>query len=379
MPDKGHDAILLKNSNRNLRRVTRPRVGDSARNNVSSKHFNNKCYQNPICMQMARMLKNLSQVSLDAFSSSVQASLDNRLGRLLRITRQQLMFLLADAKEATPRLSSLRSFRKYVKDLISRTKRSKSYKAFLRRLEGVACSGPFPYRSERRHGWRLARALYTHGTDGLPIQLAALLDPTRASVPFPDLEALTAAGKLLGMTVLNNQPPQLPDLGQRQPRFMVTYESTVEYCLDQLEQPFNANELEMRLRQWNNAAVLAGFRALPTAQQLDAAPVAALRYRQREEDDDDGPAMKRPRRNDIDFEDVELLHFLGTPPGSPLLVSGEVRDISISPTWSMLAEMDDAERNLFSTIPSGDTDNDTTAAILSALFSDSSDDSSESC
>ena len=318
-------------------------------------------------------------MSLDVFSSSVQASLDNRLGRLMRITRQQLMFLLSDTKEATPVFSSLRSFHKYVKDMISRTKVSKSYKAFLRRLEGIACSGPFPYRSERRYGWRLARALYTYGTDGLPPQLAALLDPTRASVTFPDLEALTAAGKLLGMTVQNNQPPQLPDLGQRQPRFMVTYESTVEYCLDQLEQPFNASKLEMRLTQWNNAAVLAGFRALPTAQQLDAAPVAVLRYRQREEDDEDEPAMKRSRSNDVNIEDAELLHFFGTPPGSPLLVSGEVQDISISPTWSMMAEMDDAERNLFSTIPSGDTDNDTTAAILSALFSDSSDDSSESC
>ena len=329
-------------------------------------------------MQMAKVLRNPSQMSLDVFSSSVQASTDNRLGRLMRITRQQLMFLLADTKETNLVFSSLRRFHKHVKDMISRTKVSKSYKAFLRRLEEIACSGPFPYRSERRYGWKLARALYTYGTTGLPMQLAELLDPTRASVTFPDLEALTAAGNLLGTTVYDNQPPRLPGLGKRQPRFMVTYETTVEYCLDRLEQPFNASTLEKRLRLWNNSAVLAGFRALPTARQLDTAPVAAIRYRQHEGHDDDEPATKRQRRDEVNVEDVELLQFLATPPGSPLLESGDVRDISISPTWSMLDEMEDAERNLFTTIPDGGAVDDETAAVLSALFSDSSDDS-ENC
>ena len=130
-------------------------------------------------MQMAKVLRNPSQMSLDVFSSSVQASTDNRLGRLMRITRQQLMFLLADTKETNLVFSSLRRFHKHVKDMISRTKVSKSYKAFLRRLEEIACSGPFPYRSERRYGWKLARALYTYGTTGLPMQLAELLDEAK--------------------------------------------------------------------------------------------------------------------------------------------------------------------------------------------------------
>ena len=81
-------------------------------------------------MQMAKVLRNPSQMSLDVFSSSVQASTDNRLGRLMRITRQQLMFLLSDTKEANLVFSSLRRFHKHVKDMISRTKVSKSYKAF---------------------------------------------------------------------------------------------------------------------------------------------------------------------------------------------------------------------------------------------------------
>ena len=341
------------------------------------------CDQNPICMQMVTMLRNPSQMPLDVFGSSVQASLDNRLGRLLRITRQQLMFLLADAvEESSLVLSSSRRFDKYVAEMISRTKVSKSYSVFLRKLESVANTGKFPYKSERRYGWRLAGALYTHGTTGLPTQLADLLNPTRVPVPFPTLDALRAAGNLLGSAVSENQTPRLPDTGQRRaPRFMVTYETTVEFCVAKLEQPFDPEALTLRLKQWHDAAVLAGFRALPTAQPINTAPIPVIRHRP-EEDEEDGPLLKRQRRADVDVEDVELLQYLSTPPGSPMLDHVAERVYNISPTWSILSNMSEEARGIFDTLPDQQLDtgdggvDDHTAAILSAIFSDTDSDSS---
>ena len=60
--------------------------------------------------------------------------------------------------------SSGRRFNKPVDDMISRIQVSQSYSVFLRKLESVASTNKFPYKSERRYGWRLARALYAHGT-----------------------------------------------------------------------------------------------------------------------------------------------------------------------------------------------------------------------